>query len=74
MGVGRARSVPGWLIWLGQISYSLYLLHTLVFRMVPPLGHPALTVALWLGMALGLAWISYRLIELPAIELGRRLR
>jgi peptidoglycan/LPS O-acetylase OafA/YrhL len=78
----RRRTVPGILSRLGQISYSLYLLHAvvllLVMRAVPhfaTLPGP-LRVALGLGylaVALGLAWISYRVVELPAQALGRRL-
>lgn len=72
----------GPLIFLGRISYSLYLLHL-----------PALYLTLHLAMRLGLsglaggwfliigslllaipiAWLSYRVIELPSIWAGKRL-
>ena len=78
----RHRAVPGMLTRLGQISYSLYLLHAvvllLVMRAVPgfaTLPGP-LRVALGTGylvVALGVAWISYRVVELPAAALGRHL-
>jgi peptidoglycan/LPS O-acetylase OafA/YrhL len=78
----RRRTVPGILSRLGQISYSLYLLHAVVLlvvmRAVPhfaTLPGP-LRVALGLGylaVALGLAWVSYRMVEVPAQALGRRL-
>ena len=34
---------------------------------------PALTVLIWTGVLLLVATASYRLVEQPAIELGRRL-
>ncbi|MGX6603763.1 acyltransferase family protein [Micromonosporaceae bacterium Da 78-11] len=78
----RNRTVPGILTWLGQISYSLYLLHAVVLllllQVVPDLGtRPGeVRVAVGLGylaVALGVAWLSYRLVELPGQALGRRL-
>jgi peptidoglycan/LPS O-acetylase OafA/YrhL len=78
----RNRAVPGFLSRLGQISYSLYLLHAVVLlllmRAVPDFAAlpGPLRVALGLGylaVVLGLAWISYRVVEVPAQALGRRL-
>lgn len=64
-------------VWLGRVSYSLYLVHTLVQlvalhllgRVVPPW---ALLIAC-VPLALGLAQLVHRWVELPAIRLGRRL-
>ncbi|MET0425528.1 MAG: acyltransferase [Actinoplanes sp.] len=78
----RNRTVPGVLTWLGQISYSLYLLHAVVLlvlvRAVPDLGtQPGVirvaTGLAYLAAAFGLAWLSYRMVELPGQALGRRL-
>lgn len=69
----RARPMAAGLLWLGQISYSLYLLHGLVYAVVPQMAWPGLTILVWVGTALGLAWGSYQLFERPAIALGRRL-
>jgi peptidoglycan/LPS O-acetylase OafA/YrhL len=78
----RHRPVPRVLTFLGRISYSLYLLHVVVLmllaRLVPDLaGRPvgvrlAVGVA-FLALALGVAWTSYVLIEVPGQRLGRRL-
>ena len=78
----RARTVPKALTWLGQISYSLYVLHAvllfLIPHVVPELGTQPVPVRLavalgYLAAALTLAWISYRIVELPGQRLGRHL-
>jgi peptidoglycan/LPS O-acetylase OafA/YrhL len=78
----RARGVPRVLVWLGSISYSLYLLHVIVLmtgaRIVPNLDDRPIAIrlavgALFLAAALGVAWLSYHAVELPAQYLGRRI-
>jgi peptidoglycan/LPS O-acetylase OafA/YrhL len=68
---------------LGRISYSAYLLHFLVLDTLAPLvapiteGHPVVHLFLLGGTALALttavASIAFALVEIPGIELGRRL-
>jgi peptidoglycan/LPS O-acetylase OafA/YrhL len=68
-------------VFLGDISYSIYLLHWIVVqvfnRMVPfpERGGPPwpLRIALCVTIILCLAWLSYHLIELPARRWGRSL-
>ena len=64
------------------MSYSLYLLHVVVLmllgRLVPGLAERPLPVRLavgvvFLALALGMAWVSYRMVEMPARRLGRRI-
>ncbi|MGW5264955.1 acyltransferase family protein [Microbispora sp. NPDC004025] len=62
----RRRSFPRWLAYLGVISFSLYLLHPLLLRIVPNL--PVFFLAL-----LVLGHVAYRLVEAPGQRLGRRL-
>jgi peptidoglycan/LPS O-acetylase OafA/YrhL len=78
----RRRRIPAALTGLGQISYSLYLLHVIVLfllpRLVPNLGTRPVEIRALVGLAylaavLGLAWLAYRMVELPGQALGRRL-
>ncbi len=72
----RRRPLP----WLGRISYSLYLVHLPVFLAsiygvgpgLQPHWRPALLPALP-ALALIAAWLFYRMVEIPAQRLGRRL-
>jgi peptidoglycan/LPS O-acetylase OafA/YrhL len=62
---------------LGQLSYSLYLIHgTILFVLVHTLlGHVPMTrlLLIYLSATLLVTEIFYRLIERPAMLLGRRL-
>ncbi len=64
-------------IWLGKISYSLYLVHVAVIMLcarylsaVIPLQAAILAAPL---IALPIASVAYKFIEKPAMELGKRL-
>jgi peptidoglycan/LPS O-acetylase OafA/YrhL len=84
-GLGLAashRRVPRWCAWLGMISFSVYLLHPLVFdayRATPALHRPHTLPVQWLMFAgcvaviIGLSAVTYYLIERPMQRLGRRL-
>jgi peptidoglycan/LPS O-acetylase OafA/YrhL len=62
---------------MGRVSYSLYLLHaTVLFVMLHcfyGLLPKTIIFALYIGGSFLLAAISYKLIERPSMELGRRL-
>jgi peptidoglycan/LPS O-acetylase OafA/YrhL len=71
---------------LGQISYSVYLLHGPVILIInrpvfpriyaldiPTAAKFALCLAATLVVTLSVAWLSYRFIERPGIALGRRV-
>lgn len=69
------------IVWLGTISYSLYLLHPAVFYPLrwwvgktPEYAHFPLSVYLLVCISLSLivAWLGYRFVEMPAIALGRK--
>jgi peptidoglycan/LPS O-acetylase OafA/YrhL len=84
-GIGlavRHWRVPRWCAWLGVISYSVYLLHPLVFnayRSVPVLHRPhgmpgqVLLFAGLLAVIIGLSALTYYLIEKPMQRLGHRV-
>lgn len=72
------------LIWLGKISYSLYLLHIAVLKCLTPIILSEITkrginntLAIWLSLVvtsiicLIFADVSYRLFEAPSITLGK---
>jgi len=66
------------LAFLGLISYSLYLLHPLVRSVVNIIGNQiGLTQLATLIISVALtvvgSWISYKLIEMPGIRLGKTL-
>ncbi|XYJ86598.1 Peptidoglycan/LPS O-acetylase OafA/YrhL [Cupriavidus necator] len=74
--------VPRVLVWLGELSYALYLTHPTVIegvkRLMPELapGQTALQLlrfAIDAGLALALALLLHRWVELPGIAAGRRL-
>lgn len=66
------------LLWLGAISYPLYLIHqnlgyALIARLEAWGASPWLALALTLGAALGLAHAIHRWIETPALDTIRSL-
>jgi peptidoglycan/LPS O-acetylase OafA/YrhL len=82
---GRLRSglnvAP--LQFMGRISYSFYLIHTVVLSRlcrlmvrtgIPPEENGALAAALGLGLSLAAAYLLYRLVERPCAGLSKRLK
>lgn len=80
----RSREMPPALLWLGRISYSIYLWHLPVLvaarHLVPPqqtvaraLAPRGLLLLLALGIAALVAQLSYTLIERPGMRLGALL-
>src|SRR5260370_12981642 len=69
----RDRFLPSWLCYLGRISYSIYLVHTVIVLMLPHHWPRLLYLCPLLGGTLALASLTYYWIERPGISLGRRL-
>jgi peptidoglycan/LPS O-acetylase OafA/YrhL len=67
----RALERPA-MLWLGKVSYSLYLTHWLVFRALTTALGPAGAYA-GLVLVLPVAWIVWRCVERPSIALSRRV-
>lgn len=59
--------------YLGVTSYSLYLMHTIVLVLLPSTSIVLVDIVVALGCTLLLSAVTYRLIEQPAIALGRYL-
>ncbi|MEV0387518.1 acyltransferase [Nonomuraea sp. NPDC050643] len=81
MALRRRWRVPGVLAWLGVVSYSLYLTHVPLLKVLTALAGDlrtapppvqVLVVALATTGILALSGLTYRLIEVPAQRLGRR--
>ena len=78
----RNRRIPRFAAWLGLISYSVYLLHPLVFtgyRTFPALRHNLGTVgqielaAALVAVIIAASAVTYYLVEKPMQRLGRRV-
>ena len=76
----RRLRVPRWCAWLGMISYSVYLLHPLVFdayRTIPAvhrrysLPDQVLVFAVLLAVIIALSGATFYLVEKPMQRLGR---
>jgi exopolysaccharide production protein ExoZ len=66
--------VPRWSVWMGNLSYSLYLIHVYVFEALQhlaaamPLSHETIDVALFVTrpmVAVICAWVAFRYVEAP---------
>jgi peptidoglycan/LPS O-acetylase OafA/YrhL len=78
----RHRPMPRWATWLGQISYSLYLLHFVALfplaAKTPGLSdggivHHTILAAGYLALVLLASHLSYTLVERPGQRLGNRV-
>ena len=65
----RRRPI-GFLVSLGTISYSMYVLHELVLVAVPHVGPPVVTITVGFALTVGLSTLTYRWIEAPAMAKG----
>ena len=69
----RRHEFPRPLVYLGTISYSVYLMHGVVLILMPHIGSGLTTFLLWNVVTIAGASLTYRFIEKPAIALGRRV-
>jgi peptidoglycan/LPS O-acetylase OafA/YrhL len=69
----RRHAFPRALVYLGTISYSVYLIHALVLLFPRPDLPPFVLYAFLLTVTIGLASVTYRLIEKPGQLAGRRV-
>lgn len=71
--LARRRTFPVPLLWLGRVSYSLYLLHGYVWAVIPPGDYPLIRMLLGVAASIAVASVTYLGIERPALALNRRL-
>jgi peptidoglycan/LPS O-acetylase OafA/YrhL len=75
-GFSRFLMFPA-LQFVGRISYSYYLLHLPILKLVQYLLHDQVVAFIvpiaTIGASLLVAWIVYRWVEVPSIHLGHRL-
>jgi peptidoglycan/LPS O-acetylase OafA/YrhL len=70
----RKTEFPRPFQWLGRISYSVYLMHPLVLFAVDRWHRPWLSMAMLMVVTLVLSDLTFRVVERPFHELGRRRR
>ncbi len=74
----RNRQYYPALLWLGRISYSVYLLHPIVRASIsllfPASTPPILVLLSLLACTLALSTLTYKFVESPAIALGKRVQ
>ena len=68
----RDRQFPKWVLWLGKVSYSLYLLHPIALAVIPNNGNNVVTGVLQIGLSVALAWFGYECIEVPCLDMAKR--
>jgi peptidoglycan/LPS O-acetylase OafA/YrhL len=69
----RDRPSPAILLFMGLISYSLYLMHLVIITVVPKTSLPLVTMLVWVALTVAVSSLTYALIEKPAIRLGHAL-
>ncbi len=74
LGMLKVREIafPSWILWLGKVSYSLYLLHPVALALIPHGGNWMVTVPLQVGLSLVLAWFGYECIEVPSVSMAQK--
>ena len=71
----RHLAVPGWLTWLGVVSYSVYLLHPLVMALAERAsGGPWAKLGGTIAGTVAASAVTYRAVEVRGVAFGRRLR
>ena len=70
----RSRTVPEPFLFLGRISYSLYLIHPLVAEALPSSWGLGTTLPAVVAVSCAVAALSYRWIEMPLMRVHARQR
>ena len=75
LGMLRMKNLkfPSWILWLGKVSYSLYLLHPIALAIAPQSLSPLAALPIQIGLSLAFAWFGYECVERPSVETAKRL-
>jgi peptidoglycan/LPS O-acetylase OafA/YrhL len=81
LAIHYIKKVPAVLLWLGSISYSLYLIHPLVInRVVALVNHfthgkyMGVTMAVTVAVCILIAYLYYLAVEKPFLKLSKRYK
>jgi peptidoglycan/LPS O-acetylase OafA/YrhL len=69
----RHHAAPKILVWLGTVSYSVYLLHSPLRSLVPLWPNRLFSFLAALALTLIASTVTYRLIEEPFMALGKKI-
>jgi peptidoglycan/LPS O-acetylase OafA/YrhL len=70
----REKTMPRLLLWLGDVSYALYLIHAVVMLALARLGVTGWAlVVLTAALSLAFSYVIHRWLEQPLITVGRSL-
>jgi peptidoglycan/LPS O-acetylase OafA/YrhL len=62
------------LLWLGDVSYALYLIHAVVLLALSRIGVSGWSLVIYTtALSLALAYVIHRYLEVPLINVGRGL-
>jgi peptidoglycan/LPS O-acetylase OafA/YrhL len=70
----RAYRFPPMLVWLGTISYSVYLLHSPFVVLVPRWSNLFFSFAVMLALTIVGSSLTYLFVEKPFIDWGKRIQ
>jgi peptidoglycan/LPS O-acetylase OafA/YrhL len=70
----REKVMPRVLLWLGDVSYALYLIHAVVLLALSRIGVSGWSLVIYTtALSLALAYVIHRYLEVPLINVGRGL-
>jgi peptidoglycan/LPS O-acetylase OafA/YrhL len=68
----RERHFPAWILWLGLVSYSVYLLHGFAIALIGPSLPVAISFLLQITVTLAISAFGFYCVEKPGLLLGKR--
>ncbi|HLO99261.1 MAG TPA: acyltransferase [Fimbriimonas sp.] len=68
----KDKTFPGWILWLGRVSYSLYLFHPVAGMVVPDSIPHWPKAGIEIALSIVMAWAGYTFIEKPFLGLSKK--